>query len=498
MKNLTKNINFVICALALFCGNILFADSAAESVLISDDDFFDEFLKRIEEDEAFDLSELPPSTKGDFSGLSGCLTPDFILELLRDLGIVTGPLWCKTFYPRTPDALYLMPHETQMLWLQGGFVMRPFFHKINSVSMPLMNVLALNFNEELIGEILNMQVAPDADSIFGVIPLLQQISTEERKSGLALQASFKLDRWLLGLETNILLVERNAYASERIKNEILDTFERVFGKVEGDLMFDEVRHFARIRIGLGDTRLRVGYNVFEVDDYLLNVNFSTIFPTGIRGKLLDGRFMSPEDLEQGNSLDFLVRPLRELFLNTRLGNNGHFAIGCCVDQQLSLFDNSLDIRARLAYDRYLPAKECCFMMFKNRLLPQDASLEEFRQQYVIPTAFECTVYPGDVFTFVLGADYHWGDWLLTAGYDFLLQTREDFGKLVNSCVDMSSLRLNDAKQGRIEQNRLTAAVRYTTALDGNDWTFGVGGDWSFETSGIANNWTAYATIGIKF
>ncbi len=418
---------------------------------------------------------------------------------------VSDTLWNKTYYPRTRDVLYLLPHERMLMPKEGGLFMYSFFEKSNNVTVPLIDTLSLNLNIDSIRGVLCdfINNGTDVDSLIHLLPFFKQLTTEERKSGAIFNVGFTFGQFTAGVDTSILLVERNLFASPRIENEILDAIDRVFPDAGQNSSFDTTREFARIRIGLGDTRVRLGYNAVDRRDFRLALGINGIFPTGLRGVVLDGRFMSPSDIEANNQFDFLVNPPRRILINPRLGNDGHFGFGTNVEAFLSLYDHSLDVRGRVSFDHFFGAYENRLIMSKKRLTPEDVKkdltlIDEFFREYITPPVYRAKVNPGGIFMAVLGLDYHFGKWTFTGGYDFYLQQRETFGTIKNGMTDLSAMRLEDALQGSLWQQKGTVALRYETRADRNKVKFGIGGDWSFQSHNMADTWTAYMILGIDF
>lgn len=509
MKNINKRpTRFLFVLFSFMCLSIMFPCQIVADEL---DDFFDHecLVEDLAPSESSFTKLGSSASMGSFSAHS--FSEDDILDVLRQVDLVNDPLWRRTFFARTRDALYLMPHA-RMIGKQrnSGVNIRTFFNKTTGITFPFLDSCSLSLNRENIEIIINLAqdaiagalglpagTTIDADSLFNILPRLNDLSIEGRKSGYTLEYYHKLGALTLGFESSLLLTERNAFASDRVQQEVKAlAIEALGGGPLPPSDFDEVREFARIKIGLGDTRLSAGLQLIDRSRFYLNLGTSVIIPTGNRGILRDGRFKKPSELESNNALDFVINPPRELLLVPRLGHQGHFGVGCAAESKLSLFDNTVDIRARVAYDHLFSGEERRLAMFKKRLPPLEATVDQFRKQYLIPTEVSLQIYPGGIFTGLIGLDYHWGDFMFTAGYDFYLQQREDFGKISGGCFDPSELKLPCAMQGTVQEHHGTIAVHYTKKSNG--MLFGIGGDWTLQASGSANSWTVFAQLSIPF
>ena len=87
--------------------------------------------------------------------------------------------------------------------------------------------------------------------------------------------------------------------------------------------------FARILIGLGDTKLKFGIKAIDFRDLNINLGVSTILPTAT-GILLDGHFKKPHNADFHGFGDEIEKA-RDIFLKPELGSNGHFGGGLFLE-----------------------------------------------------------------------------------------------------------------------------------------------------------------------
>jgi hypothetical protein len=123
---------------------------------------------------------------------------------------------------------------------------------------------------------------------------------------------------------------------------------------------------------------------------------------------------------------------------------------------------------------------------------------DFVKQYLFPSSYLTTVYPGGVFNGVLAASTDIKKMRLSLGYDFYLQQSEKIKKIHNTNVTLEQLRVEDAQAPLVYQHKVFAEALYLKKFKRCNMAWGLGGDVTVASSGIGKDWTAYAKLTASF
>lgn len=439
--------------------------------------------------------------------------------LLLSQGI-QEPLWKSTMAPEGRDILYHIPYKIAAIEY-GGFAGNIFFNMTNRMHASADSLMAKFEGESLenlqalvdlfLGDLIGEQYENDLSSL---IPLMGEITIQERKFGALLQGGFIKGPFTVQLHTSLQMAERNFYISKKRQREIEDAFS----KYDQGGSFNESELY-RIRFGMGDTRLKFGINTLNMTDFQNDVGFECIVPTSQlshsqKVKADPGRIL--QDTSSNDALQKemtnVLKGIRDYLVDPTLGNNGHFGFGCYMESKIDLFHRLMQIWMHASYDAILPATEDRLFMYKQTITPEDLqnkviegdmpklrkTLQQYIQQYVLPTAFEAEVYPGGIFNFVLALSTDIKKMKFAVGYDYYSQQKEYLRKLYNTNTSLFDLRVEDTEADRIEQHKAFAEALYEKKYKRCDLGVGLGGDFAFLSHGIGDDWTVYFKIATSF
>lgn len=410
-------------------------------------------------------------------------------------------LWRKTEGFRTRDPLYLVP-QRKLTVDKPGFSSFLFFNRSNTLPVRPNMVLsqqAVNTLVELTkpGGILSGVDLDDLDGLLKVLPFIDKMTVQEHKIGGMLQANIVDGRWVLQIETLLMLAERNFWAkSKSDRKALLDAL--------GD---DGVSKSYRMRFGWGDTRVRLGYKISDSEVVKAVTGATVIFPTS---RFFRKKPRSIVSTKVGDSrkqlIDDLLDMNRQLMIEPKLGT-GHWGVGWFLDTRLHLIPDKLDFWSRLSFDylfpgdeyRYMPSTQPISLKLLGQLTASDTVPEGFPVGNLFPCLAKGRVTPGNIFNATFGFDWKFSkNWTFGLGYDFYSQQAEKIKNVSAPNVDASLLSVNDAIASKIIQHKIFGGVYYTKKGESVDWNFGLGGDMTFSSHGGPRDWTVFAKLGITF
>jgi hypothetical protein len=425
---------------------------------------------------------------------------DFAKSINKSLSVKEFKLWQRTGGFRSRDPLYLIPsRELACDCDKIGLSCHLFFNR--SATHPLHPNMVLNSEATSLlldfangGMLTNAQLR-SMDNILRILPYMDQITTQEHRVGGMFQFGFNYGRWIFKLDTLLMCAEKNFWAKDKgIRKELMK------GTSAGEAY--------RVRFGLGDTRLKVGYKLFNSDKIKLALGVNGILPTSrffrkdpstvIKTKAGDKRQQLLDDLLDVN---------RYLMIEPRLGT-GHWGLGLFADTRIALIKDTLDIWGRVSYDHLFDGKENRFMPSNKKLqvrdlsnlLASDTVPSDFPIADAFPQLVNATVSPGDIFNTTVGLDYKFcKNWKIGVGYDFYMQQAEKIRRIsADPNVDTSLLAIDDAIASRVIQHKIFGDIGYTKKGRSIDLNFSVGGDMTVARQNVARDWTVFAKVGIKF
>ena len=455
--------------LLLFC--FLFLSSVTFVRAIDCDDDFDF------DDPIFDIPPIEPKTK-------------IILGLKS---VVKKPLWEQTNIPNGRDVLYLMPYKITNLQA-GGIFINFFFNSTNRMKVTLDEVFnAESINLALKGIVELLSSSSNSAELTRIAPLLKKMTLQERKAGALIQAGVTRGPFAVQLHTSVLFSERNFWLSKQDRQEIRALILRTFPEATSI----EEGQFYKIKVGLGDTRLKVGLNLLNLRKIQADVGFEGIIPTSditSNHRIKRGIVTDPNKL-----LPILLDRTQRLILEPRLGNRGHFGFGIYFESKMNFWNDAINIWNRLSFDHFFKNDEDRLLLFKKTLLPEDLTcdnLTQFLREYVVPSVFRVSVLPGSIVSAIIGLDYKIGDCRLGFGYDYYLQRRERFLNIVDGNRD--ELLLGNATAPLAEQHKFFIESLYVKKYKRSQLHIGFGADATIASTNIGKDWTIYFKLGLSF
>jgi hypothetical protein len=137
--------------------------------------------------------------------------------------------------------------------------------------------------------------------------------------------------------------------------------------------------------------------------------------------------------------------------------------------------------------------------YEARTAANDRVVTQFVREYVFPSSFKASVFPGGVTNVVLAASVDFTKrWRGVVGYDFYAQREEQIKKLHNTTVELSELRVEDARTPGMLQHKIFSEIFYHNKKEKSDLGIGVGGDLTVASQRIGDDWTVYLKVAMSF
>ncbi len=418
---------------------------------------------------------------------------------------IKQPLWEYTRVPPVRDVLYLMPqvHTEKKKW---EFAVNFFYNEVPHMKINIGNLLQKNVithDNEIIS--LLLQNVTNLDDRIAVVAFFKKITIQERRIGALMQAQIKKGPIMVQLHTPLLINERNFWLGMRDRHALLTILqidESVIPKKE----------FYKVKYGIGDTRIALGYDVLKSFKGNLNVGFQAIIPTS-KLSYSSKYEINLENIAQISDIDDLkremlknVRNIRNYLIDPRFGNSGHFGIGVFVAPHVHFFDDQLHLFTKVSLDALFAAHEDRLFFFKQTLSADDMHGNEpdavvgqkaynYLRQYVFPSSFNVMVCPGIIFNGVVAGSVDFGNVQFTVGYDFYMQNKECFSKINNARVSLADLRVHDAESLQAMQHKLFSEALYKIQPS---ITISFGGDVAIMSTALGKDWTMYLKTAFLF
>jgi len=431
------------------------------------------------------------------------------------LAKIDYPLWNHTKAPAGRDILYLLPHKFTAVE-QGGFALNFFFNMTDDMKVTGQDLFDFVHTEPIINNVISSYLPETADkrSIQQLLPLFKKITVQERKNGFFWQSAFIQGPVMLQLNTSLQLGARNFWLSKGDADAIKAVFRKEFGGA--DLNEHE---FYKIRVGMGDTRIKIGLNTINMTSFQNDIGIETILPTSrlsytpkVNIGLAQAKF---QDTELAAAALRGLFGIRDYIVNPRLGI-GHFGLGSYVESKVGIFHEMVHLWVRASYDVLFPGEEDRVYMFKQTKTPaqllnfadmhptptdaeKKALVDQFTQQYLFPSSFKTNVQPGGIVNFVAAANMDFTkNCLFAIGYDFYAQQRESLLELLNTNIDLQSLRVDAAQSPAVSQHKIFSEILYHKRAKNKDFGIGIGGDITITSHELGHDWTVYAKVTAPF
>ena len=459
-------------------------------------------LEGLEEISITQLNEWDKGHRPDLSAIR--LTPDALAAALSQ---ITEPLWKNTRPPAGRDILYLLPHKITAVEYGGGAI-NMFFNMTDDMRVTTQDLL--NLEQKTFKELIEQILTPETES--QLIPLFQKMITQERKFGYLIQAGFLFNRFTFQCNTSLQLAERNFWLSVHDRKEI----KRLVQEIWDGMAFFKEKEMYKIRVGMGDTRLKLGMNTINMTSFQSDVGIEAIVPTSklsytphIQRSNMSAFDKSDNDIpneEFQKTLTSILKAVRDNAVNPRLGN-GHWGLGCYYEGQVGLFHELARLWTRISYDYLLEGNEDRLIKFKQTMKPSDMTgttptndkIKQYFREYVAPAAASCTIHPGGVLNFIMATTIDVTKfWRYSLGYDFYTQQQERIKSVHDDVVNVAALQIDDAETLQIRQHKIFTEIMYHVAQKYKDWGFGFGGDVTIKSKNIGDDWTLYFKGAVTF
>lgn len=367
---------------------------------------------------------------------------------------------------------------------------------------------------------------PLARELFGFIKL------QERRSGFMFDFYYNHNRWNFEWKMPLYYFERNFFVTSEEQKRLEEIFQ-----FETDTSI--YKHALSDQVGIGDTRLNLGYLAVDKDWVAVNVGGLMTIPTGFafaRG-LVGAHFQKnsnvgpfdfltlaqlgicDHDVEaiQVIAFDFLTDVADKLaanILQTGMGNNGHVGLGLFVEKHMQ-FTPRFRFKTRAELEYLFPASERRFYITK-KLAKEFTDLEPYceatdgkaaekldflNEQFIltlVPRVYSTSIYPGFIFKMQSGILGTVGrTWEMGAGFDIWAQSKEKLGRIKAQPVQLQNIRLDNASRAAAFQTKLFGIINYYKGRN-HDWSLGLYGDYTVLNGGIGKDFNLSLRFSLDY
>lgn len=444
----------------------------------------------------FDSMDIDLDMLENFGEMPTRAPEDLFEKLVAVILQIKSPLWNKTKPPKGRDTLYLIPHRISSLEY-GGLIFNFFFNYTDKMGFSIKEVLKLDENKDALNDFTKILIDKlKEEEASSLIPLFKKLTIQERKLGGLMQLGFTKGAFRIEVDSSLQFSERNLWLDKQDQARIKDMF------AGANSTFDD-KELYKTKVGMGDTRIKLGLNSLNMSNFQIDVGFEGIIPTSkiSTGDRLKQYEINLDNLE--NDVPDILRSIRDNLITPQLGNNGHYGLGCYIETKIDMFHDSLHLWNRASFDNLFSAKE-------NRLIPSkktmdnfpiggsDEDITKFIKEYIFPPSYRVSVQPGDVINFVSTLSFGIGKrWNFATGYDYYRQQEEQF-ETIYTTENINSLRVNDAISTSATQHKIFAETNYIKKQKGWDLILGVGGDYTVSSKNLGHDWTIFARLGMAF
>ncbi len=498
----------------------------------------DDFMSLDDDSFMFDLNDIR-RFEADNPNLVRKVQADTLTAKLADAFsfAITKPLWQHTQTPKGRDPLYLLPYKIGAIEY-GGVSARLFYNMTNRMHVSASSFLDLeSIDKFFVEKILIPKILEEVDAnaisskeVFSLLPLFLGMTLQERRTGLLLQGGFTRGPFNIQLHTSLHLAARNFWLGKKDRAEAQKITDQLF---PGQQMDDD--EFYIIRMGFGDTRLKFGLNTLNMTNFKTDVGLEVIMPTSL--------FTRSRSIATSVSLDVtneetltktggnILQGTRDLLLEPKLGNGGHFGLGFFMESKIGIFNNIAEIWTRFSFDKLFNNDQ--YRLIMSRVTSEFATREKLREtlnnatvetptvpktgleksehtdemarrlgkfipQFIFPGAYNVEIRPGGVFNAIFGVKIKTKKWEYAFGYDFYARQRERIEKLYNTSVDMTTLRIQDAETPTVEQHKFFSETTFIKKQRNSILRFGWGSDMTLHAHNIGYDWTVFFKVGASF
>ena len=489
--------------LLLLCGTL-----AAPLIAGDRDDLGDIDMDLMDLDLDIDLDKLPP--KNSRAPITD-LTAFGLGGLLRQIKL-DEPLWSSTKPEKGRDILYLMPSKITAIEYGGGSC-NFFFNMTPKMYLTGSNLLNIEQVDPVqLGARIPMGLTTNPEQVGSLLPFIKKITIQERKVGPFFQTGFTKNAFTLQFHTSLQLGERNFWLNRHDLEEVKALNQLIFGD---DQSYDESQLY-RIRVGMGDTRVKIGLNALNAKKIQTDVGLECIIPTSRSSKKtipepLDDAQLN-DDVTIFNHVVNSLLHVRDYLLTPEIGNGGHFGLGFYLESKIDLFKNLAELITRVSFDKFFEADEQRLMLQKKTLTYVDLEntppgnhaeaqrrVIGFAKQYLIPQPYRVSIEPGGIFNGIMILHIPYKKWDIRYGYDFYFQQAERFKQVHAPSGTVQLLDSNKARVGSVIQHKISSETTYRIKNFNNiNLDVGFGGDTTISAYNIGKDWTFYLKLASAF
>lgn len=372
---------------------------------------------------------------------------------------------------------------------------------------------------------------PENINIPSIVSLVEPFRIQERRAGFMFGGRYVHNNWYAKYYFPLYYLERNFFLNNEEKRRLEEALDVDTGPVSDAEGTQFARkHLITDRVGIGDTRLVLGYELLDRKDIALKVGAIATIPSafafakGLYGshflknsahptfnlqQILSKCLCSPDQMDTESALELatqfglsVVDKLTANLLDRSLGNNGHVGLGAFIEPHHKM-DNYAYVKGRVCLEYLLPAIEKrSFIRFKNPAdfnrdfdCSTDAAaqanvdfLNEQLIQTLIPCVYDTTIWPGLLIKATAQGTSKIVQRLKgTLGLDLWFQSKESFGKIDAPADVRPLLRTDIAKRPHAVQTKIFGWLDYKTKK--KDWCISMYVDGTWASFGIGKDYT---------
>ncbi|MBT3455784.1 hypothetical protein HN446_01860 [bacterium] len=461
-----------------------------------------------------------------------------------------------------------LPHlRTFPLFKYGGAIsMNFFYNKTNNIflteSSPyISSYLNLEISEPKkdLGVIFDSIDSINYDSglfekdLTRVLPLVAATKVEERRAGFMIQGLKKLENINLGFKVPLYYTERNYYFTdaelERLEAEPLfrrkktRAYNTNIESEEKNVSNFQYQHFVSDKIGFGDARIMLGYQIKDGEPFKWTVGAELTLPTAfLLSKGVIGKTFLPEHYEQEqctiiteNLVDYLsatsgsieednaasklgddvqtfsfnaIDRLASMLLESPLGNNNHVEL-CLYSQFQFECDYDIILHNNTSISYIFPKRRKRFFVLSQnqdnfpayddgRTASQTKEYLKYYENHIVqkffPEPLKTTVWPGIKLNSTSTLEYKKNIWSFCCGVDFWLQTKERLSNIEAPKVMLPRIDAETAKRPFGFQAKLLGAIK-REVKECSWWK--ISADITCANSGIGKDYSLMLEYGVN-
>ena len=379
----------------------------------------------------------------------------------------------------------------------------------------------------------------DINKIFSIFA---RASVEERRGGFMFHIMRQWQDSTLRILFPIYYLESNFVLSQANQNAIAKEFGALNQQEQEDF---KKRHFISDKIGIGDTRIELDFDLIEREAFLIRVGAQATIPTafkwgaGFKGTDFpkpstfpvfdfDTLFRLIENLTKENrkivfSLlsKFLLGALDRLsadLLDTTLGNGGHLGLGMFLRSHVPVhhfiqrsWAQNLTYANRISVEYLFPGTQKRFFInkinkqkferdFSN---PNDAQenltfLEEKFIERIYLRAFDTKIQPGIIFRWTSKLCHQGKRWGFNIGTDFWIQDKEKFRSINAPKKILAQLDIAKAIPPIAYQGKVFGSIAYKIERPQRIWFITLNADGTMSNQGLGEDYGASLNIETTF